>query len=681
MTRLRARLLVVIACASLVGCAEKAPAPGGLGTKTRQQAEQGALCSEREEGCTCAGNQAPIACRPDDPPDTQLCYEGTRYCRSGVWSGCEAVHGFAKPSRIETTALIDPRASHPQCSECEPECYRVIDTLDPADGPLDAGFATGVEYHSSGAGLTLAAADGGVPSGSLPGNALTLIAAAGLPASTTYSGLYRPDNADVYVLMDQSATMSEETLWLYDAWDATQPGLPLLSSLLPCVAGNQNLLAQGISGAFSCMFTSPQVGTGMFRDIPFDPYATDTTLPALAQAADARREVAFANGQRITSNASLVKSAIAAFGGVESSGDPDTASSQIPALYALATGQGLSMGLGRTSVPNGPACTSSHFGYPCFRDGSDPMIVMITDSPMHNGPSPSTYPYDYDLSKLTTTQGTIPNDVVVPPSNDTVGGAYDLGSNMESVLGTWVGTTAGFGADVPGAVAGCNASDPAADAIFRFAVNAPSGPVPIAFSTEGSSFATTLSVHDGPPLGDEQVASPNDANETFPTALALGDVSTRSIVVSGDTTKPSDAANDMRADYQGSLFGNTCGANSIAPDAAFAFDVNGAGGAVQLAISSDMGSAHPVLSIYDASSNLPAWPLASSPLGASGNDNAHATPFDVPTGSGNEYVSITGDTSVLSADYDPSVLGGAQCNPDASAKDAAFHLHVTGTHT
>src|SRR5205814_151189 len=132
--------------------------------------------------------------------------------------------------------------------------------LDPADGPLDAGFATGLVYHSSGAGIALAPIDGGSSGGVLPGNGITLTATAGVPANVQYAGQYRPDNTDVYLLVDQSTSMAEETLWLYDAWDTNASGSPYLSASLPCTGGNQSLLQQGISGAFSCMFTHAEVG-------------------------------------------------------------------------------------------------------------------------------------------------------------------------------------------------------------------------------------------------------------------------------------------------------------------------------------------------------------------------------------------------------------------------------------
>ncbi len=673
------RLLLAAACVQLACLLTSCTSDPAQATQHESSITGGATCSDHHEGCACSLHTPPVSCNPAQTATlstgaTALCYEGTRYCRSGLWGSCENVHGFVPSARPATAALIDQTAADLPCSQCDPNCFRLIDTLDPADGPLKPLFSAGLDYDSSGSGLTLSPLMP-PPGGMLPGTGLTLMARAGVPASTQYAGQYRPDDADVYLLIDQSSSMAQETLWLYDLWDTQGPG-PLLNPALPCVGGNQTLLNQGISGALACMFTNPQVGAGMFRDIPFDPYATDSTLPAAQQAGNAKLEIAFRNQQQLTSTAASIKTAIASFGGVESSGNPDFAGSQIVALDALATGQGFAMGLDRVSVPPSAACPAGHYGYPCFRSAASGMVVLVTDAPMHNGPKPSVYPYNYDLTTLTTMSGTAPSDIVVPNTNDTVAQAYALSSNTQSILATFVGSDTGFTADLPDSIAGCSADDAAPDAFFRFDVTSTTGPVPISLSTDGSAFATTLSVFDGPPLVDTTLPGSNNQNDLFPNASDVGDVTGKSLVASGDTQS-------MVDDYQGSLFGNACGTNTLAPDAAFAFDVNGASGPVQLALSLDMGAAHPVLALYDKSAGpLPRWPLYTTTLRAAGNDNAHASPYDLPaSGAGSDYFTVTGDTSSLAADYDPSVLGGSLCNPDANAKDAAFHLHVNGTRT
>jgi hypothetical protein len=43
------------------------------------------------------------------------------------------------------------------------------------------------------------------------------------------------------------------------------------------------------------MVENVQFGSGMFRDIPFEPYATDSALGASLREADAKGEIAFAH--------------------------------------------------------------------------------------------------------------------------------------------------------------------------------------------------------------------------------------------------------------------------------------------------------------------------------------------------------------------------------------------------
>ena len=71
-------------------------------------------------------------------------------------------------------------------------------------------------------------------------------------------------------------------------------------------------------------------------------------------------------------------------------------------LYSVLTGKGHMFGNLSPSVPErlGVGCGSDTFGYPCFPNGSKPVVVLVTDSPFHNGPNPSMYPYDYDAAKM-----------------------------------------------------------------------------------------------------------------------------------------------------------------------------------------------------------------------------------------------------------------------------------------
>ena len=64
---------------------------------------------------------------------------------------------------------------------------------------------------------------------------------------------------------------------------------------------------------------------------------------------------------------------------LSASGGGDTPEGDVPALWATATGMGIGSTAARTD------CFAGTFGYPCFRTGSVPIIVLITDAPFHNG--------------------------------------------------------------------------------------------------------------------------------------------------------------------------------------------------------------------------------------------------------------------------------------------------------
>ena len=64
---------------------------GGGGPREDVAAAPGDPCAEPREGCPCPGNQPPMACAPQGVAEEGFCFEGTRYCRAGRFTGCEAV--------------------------------------------------------------------------------------------------------------------------------------------------------------------------------------------------------------------------------------------------------------------------------------------------------------------------------------------------------------------------------------------------------------------------------------------------------------------------------------------------------------------------------------------------------------------------------------------------------------
>jgi hypothetical protein len=108
-------------------------------------------------------------------------------------------------------------------------------------------------------------------------------------------------------------------------------------------------------------------------------------------------DVPFENLQNMTDDVPTVQAAVDA---MEASGGGDSAESHVPALYAVASG---------CTAPEDPflapdeACTDpTLIGYPRFRAGAVPIIVLFTDAPFHNGRLGSR-PYDAEALGFTPT--------------------------------------------------------------------------------------------------------------------------------------------------------------------------------------------------------------------------------------------------------------------------------------
>ena len=138
-----------------------------------------------------------------------------------------------------------------------------------------------------------------------------------------------------------------------------------------------------------------------------------TIIPGLAmEIADVRFSVAsfddFASGsygsfgdvpfrmvQPITSSVTTTQSAVNT---LRAAGGADAPESQVEALYQVATGAGH----GSWVPARGTCATGGTVGYPCFRPGATPIILLFTDADFHNGrggafpysgifPTPHTY--------------------------------------------------------------------------------------------------------------------------------------------------------------------------------------------------------------------------------------------------------------------------------------------------
>lgn len=104
-------------------------------------------------------------------------------------------------------------------------------------------------------------------------------------------------------------------------------------------------------------------GVGHFADFAQDPYGAGS-------------DVAFDLLQVMTLDVPTAQAAVEA---LPRSDGGDMAESHVEALYQTVAGTGLGTWIDPHACPDG-------VGAPCFRPGALPIIVLVTDAPMHNGP-------------------------------------------------------------------------------------------------------------------------------------------------------------------------------------------------------------------------------------------------------------------------------------------------------
>ncbi len=143
-------------------------------------------------------------------------------------------------------------------------------------------------------------------------------------------------SADVYFLIDTTGSMQ-------GAINNVQASLSTASS--------------GIIDQIRTMIPDTNFGVGDFKD------AGDVYL--------------FRNDTDVTSSAAAAQSGVMGVG--LANGGGDTPEGDVPSLYAVASG------MGTAGIPARTGCPTGTFGYPCFRSGAVPIVVLITDAPFHNG--------------------------------------------------------------------------------------------------------------------------------------------------------------------------------------------------------------------------------------------------------------------------------------------------------
>jgi hypothetical protein len=149
--------------------------------------------------------------------------------------------------------------------------------------------------------------------------------------------------ADVFFVMDTTGSMGGEITNLKSSLSSTI--IPSVAAIIPDV----------------------WFGVGRFDDYPVSPYGSASS-----------GDVVFQLLQRMTSDVAAAQAGVNALG---THYGMDGSESDVPALWATATGSGLGSYLAATT-----SCTTGEVGYPCFRSGAVPIVVLITDATFHNGP-------------------------------------------------------------------------------------------------------------------------------------------------------------------------------------------------------------------------------------------------------------------------------------------------------
>ena len=284
-------------------------------------------------------------------------------------------------------------------------------------------------------------------------------------------------SADAYILMDATGSMGGEQVEL----------LKDLSSGT-FVTGCAEAAGTGIVGALKCTIPDLWVGVGDFKEVSYLPHNNRYDMAPYHHYLD------------MTDDVQHIIDAVAQMVPDFNKDIPEAATQ---AMYSVITGNGLG-----DLVPNRGACPSTparRWGYPCFRPGVLPIILLFSDAAMHNGPrlASPTYgnpPYDGILG-LGTRLPPVEQSPNVLYSSDPFT-AWDLGDLSNKSM-TVMGSNKNFGNDATTWDKGVCQRGSAwsgywgdgRDAFLRFSLSAPTD---MFVSGEGSAYHTTnVALFDG----------------------------------------------------------------------------------------------------------------------------------------------------------------------------------------
>jgi hypothetical protein len=142
-----------------------------------------------------------------------------------------------------------------------------------------------------------------------------------------------------------------------------------------------NASLRSIASAVSGLVRDAQFGVGRFDDFPTDFYGDAFS-----------GDVPYAHLEDITADLGRVNGALS----LTANSGNDTPESNTAAVYLTASGAGMTYdddvrGVGTIparSCPTIPDEMGVRRGYPCFRPGALPIVVLVSDAPWHNGVDP-----------------------------------------------------------------------------------------------------------------------------------------------------------------------------------------------------------------------------------------------------------------------------------------------------
>jgi len=632
-------------------------------------------CADPAVDCACEPGTLPESCflEPTEAPDGQLtCHQGTRYCRQGAWSACEDIVSFAEPEAPITNAVIDPDAGPIQCSLCNPICFRITDNLGPLDGGLGSGNSSQVSW-ADGGGLTLAEnplADPPTPDagpldcmlGTAPDRDCdgiddefdpypddppfaTANPAIFLDIPPGETGVGQIDlefflnSADIYFLVDQSASMTDERDALkadltmgdfiqdpdYECADHDFDGVP-----------DNDLKDDGIIGAIRCFIRDSNFGVGFFREIPFTNYADS-------------KQITYDNYSDITDDYAAVQLAVSR---LDTIGNYEWPEASPLALHNLVTGDGMYFGIDKRGIPPRVDCSAGRWGYPCFRESAIPIVLMFTDAMMHNGPPSNNYAYN--SSYLGMSVGTDSEYVPIPDGHETFATAYPVGDVTDSLL-TFTGSSTNMSEDIRSESLSCLSVDGGTDAVFAFKLSQARD---VLLSTRGTRYDTVLGLFSGVPTSGTMLPDSDGSNETTGSAYDLDEVDNEVLFVDGDTA-------GMDADYDSDTV--SCGAATDSPDAVYEFTIDSN---ATIDIDTDGSALDTVIALY---ATAPGTTPTYTPV-VNTND-------DLPTANDlgeiyKAFAHVSGDTSAVGVTnaFNSANIG---CGADTAADDAVHKFTLS----